>query len=164
MESWRPYGDVELTATLFFPYKAEMQIPLCRPSFCLFLWRRDLQAGCDASGLTPCRLCTRFLCHRGLVEVSWPSFKARSRVMAVSKHHHSAVCSRNVSYRPLGAGIPWQIAMVNQSFGFVANFVWKWHLLVYDRKHTRKELPLNWECRARSFAHRSKVSHFLMLL
>lgn len=63
-----------------------------RAVFLLLSVERDLQAGCDVSGLTPCRLCTRFLCHRGLVEVSWPSFKARSKVTTVSKHHHSVVC------------------------------------------------------------------------
>lgn len=26
---------------------------------------KTLQAGCDVSGLTPCHLSTRFLCHKG---------------------------------------------------------------------------------------------------
>lgn len=49
---------------------------------------RAFQSGCDMSGLTPCRLSTRFLFQRVLVEVAWSRFKARSRskVKAVSKH------------------------------------------------------------------------------
>lgn len=45
LESWRPYGDMELSVTLFSPYKAEMQILLLRPSFCLFLWKETFRLG-----------------------------------------------------------------------------------------------------------------------
>lgn len=64
------------------PFPHTLEVLLFLPSSV----HRTPQAGCDVSGLTPCRLCTRFLCQR---EVIWRPFKARSRVRAVSKHSAS---------------------------------------------------------------------------